>query len=76
MYLCNNKELVWNYDNLFNYETGIYVLGKTYDENEDKSGYPEPLPANYNNTGKDWERESAIIYFDITIQKCLNKIVE
>ena len=54
------------YDNLFDYENGIYVTGRTYDDNEDKSGYPEPLPANYNNTGKDWERESYIYALDKT----------
>lgn len=52
-----------SYDSLFDYEKGIYVLGKTYDEGI-KEGYPETYPANYNQKGKEWERECEFSYFD------------
>ena len=48
---------------LFDYETGIYVTGKIYDEQE-HSGYPETYPANYQQKGKDWEREAEFVYFE------------
>lgn len=50
-------------DNLFDYEKGIYVTGKTYDEGK-KEGYPETYPANYNNKGKDWERPATFTFFN------------
>lgn len=52
-----------SYDDLFDYEKGIYVLGKTYDEGI-KEGYKETYPANYNQKGKEWEREAEFSYFD------------
>lgn len=54
-----------SYDNLFDYEEGIYVPGVTYD-NAEKSdySYPEEIPANYNNKGKEWERTALLTYFD------------
>ena len=48
---------------LFDYETGIYVTGKIYDEQE-HSGYPETYPANYQQKGKEWEREAEFTYFE------------
>lgn len=51
-----------DFDNLFDYEKGIYVTGKTYDEGK-KEGYKETYPANYNNTGKEWERPARLTYF-------------
>lgn len=48
-------------DNLFDYETGIYVLGKTYDDWLAEDPGNKKLEAwqkigNYSNSGKDWER--------------------
>lgn len=72
-------------DNLFDYETGIYVTGKTYDEYVDKyrgSGeyyWREEFwgfwYANYRNRGMKWERKADCQFFDETgnlelSQKC------
>ena len=52
-----------NDNDLFDYETGIYVTGKIYDESE-HTGYPETWPANYTQKGREWERPANIKYFD------------
>ncbi len=52
-----------NDDDLFDYEKGIYVTGKIYDESE-HVGYPETYPANYQQKGKEWERPANFKYFD------------
>ncbi len=52
-----------NDDDLFDYEKGIYVTGKIYDESE-HVGYPETYPANYHQKGKSWERFANFKYFD------------
>ena len=52
------------YDDLFDYETGIYTTGKIYDEDDHSATYPEQIPANYNEKGKEWEREAVFTYFD------------
>lgn len=59
--------LITDANNLFDYETGIYVLGKTHDEwlKEDPSrAYLESwqMQANYTNSGRDWEREVSVEY--------------
>ena len=48
---------------LFDYERGIYVTGKIYDESPHE-GYPETYPANYNEKGKQWERFARFKYFE------------
>ena len=48
---------------LYDYEKGIYVTGKIYDESPHE-GYPETYPANYNQTGKEWERAANFKYFN------------
>ena len=55
--------LTINDDDLFDYEKGIYVTGKIYDE-EEHVGYPESYPANYQQKGKEIEREAYFKYFD------------
>jgi len=55
--------LIMDQNDLFDYQSGIYVTGKTFDENE-HSGYPETYPANYNQKGKKWERPANFTYFD------------
>lgn len=49
--------------NLYDYDIGIMVGGRTYDENEtvDNRGY---IGGNYNNRGKGWMREAYITRFD------------
>ena len=59
-------------ENLFGYESGIYVLGKTYDDFRANQSmeefwaaeYWEHWGANYRNKGREWERESHIQVFD------------
>ena len=56
-----------DFDNLFGYEDGIYVLGKSYDDwiaedpkNKRKEGWEKH--GNFKNKGKEWEREARIEY--------------
>ena len=53
--------------NLYDYDIGIMVGGKTYDENdkEESDGY---VWGNYNNRGKKWMKDAYIIRFDISGQ--------
>ena len=55
--------MILNPDDLFDYERGIYVKGKVFDESE-HSGYPETYEANYTQKGKGWERETFFTYFN------------
>lgn len=55
--------LVIDPTDLYDYETGIYVTGRVYDESEHE-GYPETYPANYNQKGKEWERAAHFTYFE------------
>ncbi len=59
-------------DNLFSYEDGIYVLGKTYDEwlsggqddsaaGDDQTAVDEPV-GNFSNRGDEWERPATVEY--------------
>ncbi len=57
--------LITDFDNLYDYETGIYVLGKTHDEwlAEDPSrayldGWQHT--GNYSNRGSEWERPISV----------------
>lgn len=56
-----------DYENLYDHEKGIYVLGKTYQDylvrnpGETRSWI---LQANFNQKGRDWERDCHIEYFD------------
>lgn len=50
-------------DDLYDYEKGIYVTGKIYDESPHE-GYPETYPANYHQKGKEWERPATFKYFN------------
>lgn len=57
--------IMTEYDNLFGYEEGIYVKGKTYDEwlaenpeNKYKEGWQQE--GNFSQKGRDWEREAVI----------------
>lgn len=49
---------------LFDYETGIYRLGKVYDEMGKKSSDPNNPQANYNQKGREWERTCHIDFFE------------
>lgn len=50
---------------LFDYETGIYVLGKAFDEwaaQQTESFKPREVTANFTQRGKEWEREVDVTY--------------
>ncbi len=68
--------LVTDPDNLFNYESGIYVLGKDYDEYMLEDGSSENdlwTPANYRRRGKKSEREGHIEVWDENGNEILNR---
>lgn len=65
-------------ENLFGYENGIYILGKTFDEEyiEGDGSYGGKwwnYPGNYGNRGKEWERKADIQLFDETHQLALSQ---
>lgn len=54
-------------DGLFNEKTGIYCLGdvyKEYDEENPDHPWNGSIPANYNQRGREWEKECHVEYFD------------
>lgn len=60
--------LVTDPDNLFDYEKGIYVRGKTYDDWRQSSDYDPRMqsyeqPANWTQSGKEWERPAHMTVF-------------
>lgn len=61
--------IVTDSDNLYDYEKGIYVLGKVYDDWKNGPEYdgstPEwSVPANYTQKGAEWEREATMEIFE------------
>ena len=67
----NIISITTNPENLFDFERGIYVLGKAFDDTlTEGAGVPPALDnfgnwaGNYKNRGKDWEREAHICFFD------------
>ena len=56
--------LVTEFDNLFDYETGIYTLGKTYDDfvSDPANAALESwqMQGNYTNRGREWERPVSV----------------
>ena len=53
--------IVTDPENLTDYDTGIFVRGRTYDEL--KEGWGDQAPGNYFNKGREWEREANFQYF-------------
>ena len=61
--------LITEESSLFDYENGIYTIGKTYDDWFESDEYdPETpdwfLPANYTQKGREWEREAFVQFFE------------
>tara|TARA_B100000700_G_scaffold329065_1_gene449135 strand:+ start:311 stop:2656 length:2346 start_codon:yes stop_codon:yes gene_type:complete len=52
--------------NLFDYESGVYIAGKRFDEEGFNDSY-WPV-GNYHNRGDDWEKEIHLTYFDENMQ--------
>lgn len=48
--------------NLTDYDTGIFVRGRTYDEL--KEGWGDQAPGNYSQKGREWERPATFQYID------------
>lgn len=54
-------------DNFYDEETGIYCLGNVYEafrEQYPNHYYNGAVPANYNQTGREWERECYVEFFE------------
>ena len=67
----NIVAITTNPDNLFDFDRGIYVLGKTFDDTlVEGAGVPPAIAnfgnwaGNYKNKGSQWEREAHICFFD------------
>lgn len=65
--------ITMNYEDLFDYETGIYVKGAAFDTNfaDYKKNHSNvnaedcrKITANYSSRGKEWEREAHIDFFE------------
>ena len=48
--------------NLVDYNTGIFVRGRNYDELKDT--FEDAIPGNYHERGREWERQAVFQYFD------------
>lgn len=68
-----------DYDDLFNYETGIYVKGASFDESFEEfkkttkrfsADDTRKLLANYSQRGREWEREAHIEIFEMSDTSC------
>ena len=62
----NIISIVTDPDNLFDYDTGIYVLGRTYDEyqNKEENLIEWISSSNFFQRGAEWERTAYIYLFD------------
>lgn len=71
----NIISIVTDPDNLFDYDTGIYVLGRAFDEYPDKDKSPGGWlrSPNYYQRGYEWERSANILLFDRNRDILLNQ---
>lgn len=70
--------LVTDEDNLFGYENGIYVPGQIYNiwkSNNKEFAQNGTVPTNYNQTGKEWEREAHIEVFETNGKRVVDQNV-
>lgn len=72
--------LVTDEDNLFGYENGIYVPGQIYDigKRNNKEAIQDEngtIPTNYNQKGKEWEREAHIEVFETNGKRVVDQNV-
>ena len=70
--------LVTDEDNLFGYENGIYVPGQIYDiwkSNNKEVAQSGIVPTNYNQKGKEWERETHIEVFETNGKRVVDQNV-
>lgn len=71
--------ITMNYDDLFDYDKGIYVKGASFDESFEqfklenrwfKAEDTRKLLANYSQRGREWEREAHIEVFEMNADSC------
>ncbi|MBQ9606523.1 MAG: CotH kinase family protein [Lachnospiraceae bacterium] len=63
-------------DDLFDYEKGIYVTGKAYDDFYAENGYGNEYEyANYMGRGREWERVCEIEYYSEDHNKVFEQII-
>lgn len=73
---CNILSIITDPDNLFDEDKGIYVTGQVFENqiSQGLEGYFMLWPANYNQRGKEWEREAVFQFFDssgnLVLSKC------
>lgn len=75
---CKVISLITNPENLFDYEKGIYVTGKKFDEYVENDAFSSLWgcwDSNYTQRGKKWERDAYINVFDAKGNNVLNKNV-
>ncbi len=63
-YNINVVSITSDSENLYNYESGILVPGKTYDDNYVKNSDALYIPGNYNRREEDWIRCGHMSMFD------------
>ena len=71
--------LITDESGLFDYENGIYAIGKTYDDwlKSDEYDVSTPdwfLPANYTQKGREWEREAEVQFFENGQLQCSQNV--
>ena len=62
-------------DHLFDFDEGIYVLGRVHQEWRDKGGttFNGGTPANYNRQGRDWERPAHLAFYETDGSKTIDQ---
>ena len=75
----NIVSIITDPDNLFDYDTGIYVMGRAYDtsrEYDAEQWYADVWwwqTGNYRQRGRDWEKEACLQFFDAEENLLLTK---
>lgn len=70
----NIISIITDPDNLFDYDTGIYVFGRSYDASEQTHPVNRLYDSNYCMRGIDWERSAAIQLFDADRNLILDQV--
>jgi hypothetical protein len=60
----NIISIITDPDNLFGYENGIYVAGKTFDDEGTDNNQWWSWPANYKQRGQEWERPATVEFYN------------
>lgn len=77
--------ITMDYDDLFDAETGIYVRGNIFEEAlaENLASNPQftaedarKIPANYNQRGREWEREAHMEFYEVDVDGMSRKLTQ